>query len=77
MPIRPFLGDATFKPEVVAIMSEAFTRACKSLGETKQADVTREIIAGRIIRFARAGERDVKTLCQKSILGLGIKCDCA
>jgi hypothetical protein len=55
MPIDPFsrLGPGAFDAEVVAAMCEAFDGACRKLQETGQPEVTREVIAGRIIAAAR------------------------
>ena len=58
MPIRSFLQPGAFEPEAIAAMGEAFDAACKELAETGQAEVAREVIAGRIIAAARFGERD-------------------
>jgi hypothetical protein len=58
MPIRPFVRSGAFEPEVIAAMSEAFEAACKELDESGQPRVAREVIAGRIIAAARAGEHD-------------------
>ncbi len=58
MPIRSFLQPGAFEPEAIAAMSEAFEAACNELNEAGEPKVAREVIAGRIIAAARAGERD-------------------
>jgi len=58
MPIGSFVRPGAFEPEVIAAMSEAFEAACNELNEAGQPKVAREVIAGRIIAAARAGERD-------------------
>jgi hypothetical protein len=58
MPIHSFLQPGAFEPEAIAAMSEAFEAACNELNEAGQPKVPREVIAGRIIAAARAGERD-------------------
>ena len=58
MPIHSFLQRGAFEPEVLAAMSEAFDAACCELNEAGQPKVAREVIAGRILAAARAGERD-------------------
>ncbi len=58
MPIHSFLKPGAFEPEAIAAMSEAFEAACNELNEAGQPKVAREVIAGRIIAAARAGERD-------------------
>jgi hypothetical protein len=58
MPIDSFPQPGAFEPEVLAAMGEAFEAACNELNEAGQPKVAREVIAGRIIAAARAGERD-------------------
>jgi hypothetical protein len=58
MPIHSFLQPGVFDPEALAAMSEAFESACSELDEARQPKVAPEVIAGRIIAAARAGERD-------------------
>jgi hypothetical protein len=52
MPIRPYLQGA-FDPEAIAAMSEAFEAVC-----SEHPQVSRAVIANRIIGVARLGERD-------------------
>jgi len=58
MPIRSFIQPGAFDPEAIAVISEAFEAACNELNEAGQPKVAPEVIAGRIIAAARAGERD-------------------
>lgn len=74
--IHSFLPNTSFEPEVLAIMGEAFDRACQSIDELGHKGLLAEIIAGRIIRLARAGERDVETLCAEAVKSLGLHSDC-
>ena len=67
-----------FDPEEVRILVAAFDDAWKSVqssGATfaseQEADVTREILALRIIAMARLGERDQRSLCDDALLHLG------
>ena len=60
MPIRSFIQPGAFDPETIAVMIEALEAACKELRETGQLQVTREVVAGRIIAAAKLGERDRK-----------------
>jgi hypothetical protein len=53
MPIRQFIQPDAFEPDEIAVMSEVFEAACKELGETGRLEVTREIVAGRIIAAAK------------------------
>jgi hypothetical protein len=58
MPIHPFVDRAAFDPEAIAAMGEALEAALKELQDDGQPEVTREVMAGRIIAAARLGERD-------------------
>jgi hypothetical protein len=58
MPIRSLALPGAFDPEAIAAMTEAFDVACEKLGDTDQPEVSRKLIAGRIIAAARFGERD-------------------
>jgi hypothetical protein len=69
MSIRSFLQPGAFEPEAIAAMSEAFEAALKELQDTGQLEVTREVIAGRIIAAARFGERDPVRLREAALAG--------
>jgi hypothetical protein len=62
VPIREFLKEAAFNPEVVANMSTAFDEVCKFLEVSGRADVTKEMIALKIIERAQSGETDPNIL---------------
>jgi hypothetical protein len=66
VPIRAFIGDASFTPEQVEAMSEAFTAALVELGLDRQEPLA-EMIAKKIIEIARLGERDPKRLCELAV----------
>jgi hypothetical protein len=74
MPIRPFLKDAVFDPNVISVMETAFEDICKALEVLGRTDVTKESVATKIIQIARGGEIHPVVLGQKvlSELGLGI-----
>ncbi len=67
MPIDSFMQPGAFDPEAIAAMSEAFDTACNKLQDTDQPEVTREVIAGRIIAAARLGERDPARLLEAAL----------
>jgi hypothetical protein len=67
MPIDRFTRPGAFDPEAVAAMSEAFDAACNEIQNTDQPEVTREVIAGRIIAAARLGERDPARLLKAAL----------
>src|SRR5262245_8866930 len=57
VPIRRFLGDASFDPEAVAAISAAFEEALRILNLDRN-DPLAEIVASKIIGLARTGDRD-------------------
>jgi hypothetical protein len=57
MCIVRFIEPEIFNPEAIAVMSEAFDRACKELHDVGQPEVVLEVIAERIIDLARTGGR--------------------
>ena len=73
MPIRPFLKDATFDPEHVTAMGKAFDSVIRELHDRGQSRIVREVIAERIISFAKSGERDADQLCKLTMDALGVR----
>jgi hypothetical protein len=69
-----FSGEA-FEPEVVEIMSDAYGRALRHLHDKGQPDVVLELIANRIIRLTREGERNSEALARRSLVALGLTHD--
>lgn len=67
MPIRTFTQPGAFDPEAIAAMIEAFDAACEKLGDIDQAEVAREVMAGRIVAAARLGERDPARLLEAAL----------
>jgi hypothetical protein len=68
--------EAAFGPELTRIMGEAFERATRSLHDTGQPDLIKEVMAKRIIDAVRRGIRDPRELCIEATNGLGVKGDC-
>jgi hypothetical protein len=68
--------DAAFAPDVTRIMREAFEMACRSLHDTGQPEIVREVLARRIVELTRQGERDPKKLCQDAMRALGMESTC-
>ncbi len=69
MPSPTLAIPGAFEPEAIAAMTEALDAACEKLGKTDQPEVTRELIAGRIIAAARFGERDTARLLEAALHG--------
>ena len=75
MPIRPFLADQAFDPEVITAMSLALQRACDALRLKAIDDIATRLVAEKIIgivyltstirkiiKLAQRGIRDPDTL---------------
>jgi hypothetical protein len=58
VPITPFLHEQAFDPEAIRAMGIAFHDVCRNLGLANKADGATEIVAKKVIEFARRGERD-------------------
>jgi hypothetical protein len=72
VPIRPFLKDAVFGPDVISAMSTAFEDVCKALEASDRSDVTKEIIAAKIIQMTQEGETDPIVLRKMVLSELGL-----
>lgn len=68
MSILPFLKpEMSFDSQALAAMDEAFDSACRALEDTGQPQIVREVIAERIIKAARLGERDPVRLVEAAL----------
>ena len=63
--------SASFNPETLKVLCEAYDKARASLRDTGQPRILNEVIASRIIAMAKQGERDPDRLCAKALIGLG------
>jgi len=70
--IRVLFQEAAFGPEVTQMMGEAFDLACQSLHDSGQPKTVQEVLAQRIIDFARRGIRDPRKLCEEALRSLGL-----
>ena len=70
--IVSFFQNASFDPAETAILGQAYQLACRSLHDTGQPEIVKEIIAKRIIKLAKQGERDPQRLCVGALNALGI-----
>ncbi len=64
MRITPFTRNQVFQPEQINAMSEAFTRACLSLGLVERSDPATELVAKRIMQLTQRGAASARTLCR-------------
>jgi len=64
---RPRLD--VFAPELTAAMGDAYDKAIATLSNNHSEWMVRELVAKRIIRLARRGERDPEHLCSSALSG--------
>ena len=69
--ILDLFGFASFDPETVKVLCDAYDKARASLRDGGQPHIVNEVIASRIIAMAKQGERDPDRLCAKALIGLG------
>ena len=58
-----------FAPELTSAMGDAYDKAIASLSNNDSDLAVRELVAKRIIRSARRGERDPEHLCSSALSG--------
>jgi hypothetical protein len=73
MPIKSIFLEAQLSPDVTEAMGEALELACRSLPNTAQSDLIKEIIAKRIVASAEGGLRAPQELCRDALASLGIE----
>jgi len=72
--IVPFLGDAVFEPADIKVMSDAYGTAIEFVwGFGHPNRIVGEIIAERIIRLTKSGERDPNRLREKALAACGFR----
>ena len=64
MPISSFLDGISFDPETRRVIGLAFEMTCTALRLSDRGDGANEIIAKRIIEFAKTGECNPDLLCE-------------
>jgi hypothetical protein len=67
MTIVPFLNDNVFGPRDIQAMSTALEDVCKILNLTDQAGSERELLATKIVVFARQGQREAGLLRDRTL----------
>jgi hypothetical protein len=60
---------SVFAPELTSVMGDAYDKAVASLPDIEREWALRELVAKRIIRSVRRGERDPKHLCNSALAG--------
>ncbi len=72
--IVPFLDDAVFEPADIKVMSDAYSNAIEFVwGFGHPNRIVREIIATRIIKLTKGGERDPHCLREKALAACGFQ----
>jgi hypothetical protein len=64
MSVIPLLREQAFDPEVIHAMGVAYQKICEQLRLSDTSDAATELVATKIIHFARMGERDPERLCR-------------
>ncbi len=64
---RPRL--TVFAPELTSAMGDAYDKAVAALPNSEAELMVRELVAKRIIRLERRGERDPEHLCSSALSG--------
>ena len=67
---NPSFENLSLDPAEMIAVNEAYDLACRTLQNIGQLEVDREIIARRILRAAKTGERNANKLCERAIHGL-------
>jgi hypothetical protein len=62
MPIRPFLSNQSFDPEIIGKMSAALERVCETLNLKMVDDPATRLVAEKIIGLVQRGVQDTETL---------------
>jgi hypothetical protein len=70
--VVPLFQDTSFDSEMTRIMGAAYDKACRQLHDAGQPELVQEIIAARILKFAREGERDSDRLCERVLQAIGL-----
>jgi hypothetical protein len=67
MPIRRFLADEPFDPEIITMMSTALENVCKALGLNIVDDPATRLVAQKIIELTQRGMRDATKLTAETL----------
>ena len=63
----------SFNPDEVAILGQAFDKACQELYDSVQPVSLEEIIAKRLIMIAARGETDPERMCEAALISVGLR----
>jgi hypothetical protein len=65
-------NETSFDSETTYIMRVAYDKACRQLHDSSQPELVQEIIAARIVKLAREGERNPDRLCERVLQTVGL-----
>jgi len=65
MLITPYLNGERFQPETKRVLDVALTLVCTTLRIEGSGNDVKQLIANKIIAFAKADERDPAILCER------------
>jgi hypothetical protein len=68
----PFRNEV-FEPDVIAVMSAAYEKACATILPGPHAELAKEIVARRIIELVRQGYTDADKLCSEVLKVFGLE----
>jgi hypothetical protein len=63
----PLQKRQPFEPELIEAMRLAFHKACQTLQLRSRDDALTEIVAEKIVEFAKTGESDPERLCSQTL----------
>jgi hypothetical protein len=72
MPLVRFLGNHSFGPEAIAVMTAVFEDTLRTLGLVDHTGLATEIVAKKIIELARQGECDPVRLRDRAVQSLSL-----
>ncbi len=64
MAIYRMLHNTAFDPDTVKALMNAYEQACAALALVDRTDPLTEIVAKKVIEYAKSGERDAARLCE-------------
>jgi hypothetical protein len=74
--IVPFISNAVFEPADIKVMSDAYDKALEDVyGFGHPNKIVGKIIATRIIKLTKGGERDPKRLRERALAACGFNLD--
>ena len=62
MPLYRLLQNSAFEPDHIEVMAQAFEAVCTKLHLAKRDDPLRDVVAEKVINWAKRGERNPERL---------------